>query len=275
MPKGRKVVAYGGGVNSVAVLIQLQRLGVIPTAIVMADPGHEWPETLAHRDQVVRPWCASVGFPDIVVVTRQDELRYRTGGKNYETLGGLCERTASLPSIAYGLKKCSFNYKAAPQRWWVERQAWAQKVWADGKKLAKVIGYDADEDERIRPAFNDDVENAQYVPWYPLWEAEIDRAGCEALILDAGLEVPRASSCFFCPNMRMEEWAELRATHPALFEYAVQMSRRAEATVENVREIGLLRWNPKGQRQLHVWADGGYGDVQSGPQGATPCECAV
>ncbi len=279
IPRGLKVVSYGGGVNTIAVLVQLANLGVRPDAIVMADPGHEWPETYAYRDDVMGPWLAARGWPAIVVVTRKDELVHRKGGLNFETLGELSERTATLPSVAYGQKKCSFNYKAAPQRWWMERQEWAQAEWAAGRKIIKVIGYDADEDARVRPYFNDPVENSQYKPWYPLFDAEIDRAGCEALIRAAGLPVPRGSACTFCPNAHMDEWRELRDRHPALFAYAVEMSRRAEAGLTNPRECGLLRNAPKGRRQLHLWVDGAYGEglPQDDPAAPAvqPCECAL
>lgn len=116
IPSGIVIVTYGGGVNTVANLVLLRRLGVTPKAIVMANPGSEWKQTYEYRDGPMREWCRRVGFPPIVVVTRSELLGGRKGGKNYETLAGLCERTKSLPSVAYGPKntKCSFNFKAAP-----------------------------------------------------------------------------------------------------------------------------------------------------------------
>jgi 3'-phosphoadenosine 5'-phosphosulfate sulfotransferase (PAPS reductase)/FAD synthetase len=86
------VANYGGGVNTVAMLILLRNSGERPDWIVMADPGSEWPQTYAYRDQVMRPWLARHGFPDVTVVARQAELAHRKGAKNFETLAGLCER---------------------------------------------------------------------------------------------------------------------------------------------------------------------------------------
>jgi hypothetical protein len=123
------------------------------------------------------------------------------------------------------------------------------------------------------------VEDRCYEPWYPLFEAGIDREGCEALIREAGLPPPPKSACTFCPNNQLEEWVRLRERHPDRFAYAVAMSRRAEATVQNDRVVGLMRCNPRGKRQLHVWADGGYPDLPA-PRAANdddtmPCECAL
>jgi hypothetical protein len=274
IPAGLVLVTYGGGVNTVANLVLLRRLGVIPKAIVMADPGSEWPETIAYRDGPMREWCAASGFPPITVVTRMEMLSTRKGGKNYETLAGLCERTKSLPSIAYGPKKCSWNAKAAPSRWFIETQEWAQAEWAAGRQIVKCIGYDADEEARVRPGFNDPVENRQYVPWYPLFVAGIDRDGCEALILDEGLALPHKSACRFCPSNTLAEWEELRDVHPAHFAEAVEMSRRAVETIESPDVVGLMRCNPKGRRQLHVWVDQGF-PKGGGRETSMPCECAL
>lgn len=277
IPPGLVVVTYGGGVNTIANLVLLRRLGVIPQAIVMADPGHEWKQTIEYRDGPMREWCERAGFPPIVVVTRMGLLSGRRGGKNYETLGGLCERTKSLPSVSYGPKnkKCSDNYKARPSRWWIGLQQWARDEWAAGRKIVKCIGFDADEPGRIRPGFNDPLENSQYVPWYPLFDAGIDRDGCERLIVDEGLAIPHKSSCKWCPNNQLEEWIELRDTDPEGFAEGVEMSRRAEATIENPEMVGLMRCFPHGRRQLHVWVDRGCPKDGMGREEQMPCECAL
>ena len=40
----------------------------------------------------------------------------------------------------------------------------------------------------------------------------------------AGEPVPPKSSCWFCPFHLSEQWVELRAKHPALFEHALELS---------------------------------------------------
>ncbi len=277
IPDGLVVVTYGGGVNTIANLVLLRRLGVIPKAIVMANPGKEWKQTIEYRDGPMREWCESAGFPPITVVTRMELLAARRGGKNFESLAGLCERTKSLPSVAYGPKnkKCSDNFKARPGRWWIELQPWAQEEWSAGRKIVKCIGYDADEPGRIRPGFNDPTENSRFVPWYPLFDAGIDRDGCEALIVDEGLAIPHKSACVWCPNNTLDEWIELRDTDEESFAEAVEMSRRAEGTIENPDMVGLMRCFPHGRRQLHVWVDRGCPKDGMGREEQMPCECSL
>jgi hypothetical protein len=55
------------------------------------------------------------------------------------------------------------------------------------------------------------------------------------------------------------------------------MSRQSAATIESPDVVGLMRCNPHGQRQLHVWADGGYPDIAQEKQteNEQPCECAL
>ncbi|HEX4613990.1 MAG TPA: hypothetical protein VH092_37760 [Urbifossiella sp.] len=88
------VVAYGLGVNSTAVLVELARRGVRPDRILFADTGGEKPETYAYLP-VVQAYLARVGFPPVVTV------RYEPRTAPYRTLEGQCLHTGTLPSLAY------------------------------------------------------------------------------------------------------------------------------------------------------------------------------
>lgn len=269
-------VSYGGGVNSVAVLVLLQRMGVVPTAIVMADPGSEREGTITFREATLPAWLDKVGFPRVTTINRIEEGKHVPRAWRLETLYDECFRTNALPSVAYGWKKCSAKYKGDTQRWWVARQAWARAEWAAGRKIQKIIGYDADEGRRVLKAFQNPWENARFVPRYPLVEAGIDRDGCLDLIRDAGMEPPPKSACTYCPNNTLEEWEALRRDEPGKFAEAVAMSRNAATSIDSPDVVGLMRCNAHGKRQLHVWAEGGYGDVRrGGREDPMPCECAL
>jgi len=261
-PAGELLVCYGGGVNSVAALVRLAHLGLVPRAIVMADPGHERRETLRFRDEILPDWLSAHGFPPVTVVSRESEGRLRPLVTHHETLGEECARIASLPSVAYGWKKCSPKFKAEPQGWWIARQAWAQEAWARGERIVKTIGYDFDEERRVVRGFENATENAtenaRYVPWYPLFEAKLDRDACIALIAGEGLPIPPKSACTFCPNNTLAEWEAIRDTDPEAFAYALAMSERAYPTLEAPDTTGLMRCGRKGQRQLHLWHAGTY-----------------
>lgn len=81
-----------------------------------------------------------------------------------------------------------------------------------------LIAFAADEAHRVK--------NRPY-RLYPLVDRGIDRDGCKAIISQQGLELPRRSSCFFCPFQRMSSWRDLWTLHPDLFERGAEMERNA------------------------------------------------
>jgi hypothetical protein len=265
-----------GGINTIAVLVELARRGETPTAIVMSDPGSERRGTHEYREQVANPWLRARGWPEVTVVTRKGEAPYRPRAKDTPqgTLYEECIRIKALPSIAYGWKKCSQKYKAEPANWWTERQAWAQAAWARGERITRVIGYDADESSRARPEFLAGLEKKRFIPWYPLLEKGIDRDECIAIILRAGLPLPPKSSCRWCPSNTLAEWEELRSD-PEGWAEAMALSTNAEIDSPDV--VGLMRCNPNGKRtlHLHVFGDGACGTDEETMRDGMPCECAL
>lgn len=137
-------------------------------------------------------------------------------------------------------------------------------------------GYDRGESDRVLNSSPNDWELARFQVWFPLHDHDLDRDDCEALIVGAGLPLPPKSSCTFCPANTMAEWKALRIEEPDRFEEAVAISRNAAATITTPDVVGMLRNNPPGQRQLHEWADGAYGDIDDEEgETAMPCDCAL
>ena len=97
------IVAFGGGTNSAAMLIEMQRRQVIPDLILFADTGGELPETYEFV-KVFSRWLQDKGMPKIELV------KYKR-----ETLEENCIRSKMLPSLAYGFKSCSQKFKIQPQ----------------------------------------------------------------------------------------------------------------------------------------------------------------
>ncbi len=270
------VASYGGGVNSVSSLVWLKRNKYRPHAIVMADPGSEHKATEMYRDGVMREWLLANDFPTVTVIDRITEGQFNDRAWRLETLHDECIRRKTLPSIAYGPKKCSAKYKGDTQRWWVKRQEWAQEEWSAGRKLVRLIGYDRGESSRVLSSSPNKWELERFDVWFPLHDNDLDRDDCEALIADEGLPVPPKSACVWCPANTLAEWEHLRDTDPASFAEAVALSRNAtEVTTPDV--VGLMRCNPPGKRQLHEWADGKYdaADLSYELDNPLPCECAL
>lgn len=314
-PPGQLVISYGGGVDSVACLIFLQRSGEPPpAAIVMANPGDEKNGTLDYLRHWTNPRLRRWGWPEVQVISRMEEGRLRPvrrgDTRHYETLREECLRTKSLPSIAYGPKKCSQKFKGEPQRWWTQRQPWAIEEWRAGRKLVRAIGYNFDEPARVQrsvtslapppprppghksrrciacgsadapsprcrwPRDYGKWERERFHFWYPMFAARFTREMEEELIRSERMPVPPKSSCKFCPSNTLDEWLELRDTDSDGFADAVEMSRNAHEHIDSPDVVGLMRCNAEGSRQLHQWADLGFPIGRTFP---TPpaCECST
>lgn len=215
------VVAYGGGTNSTAMLVGMAERGARPDLILFANTGSEKPHTYAHVE-TVSAWCVDRGFPPIVTV--------RKGGR-LETLEENCLRLETLPSIAFGFKTCSQRFKGEPQDVYVNNWPPARLAWEAGKKVVKLIGYDADEPQRAKP-----YSNAKFDVEYPLIAWDWGREECVAAIARAGLPQPGKSACFFCPSSKKAEILDLQRDYPDLYERAVVMEANNKNAV-----IGLGR----------------------------------
>ena len=164
------IVGYGGGTDSTAMLVGLWQHHVPVDLILFADPGGEQPHTY-HYLRVMDQWLQAHGMPHIQKVWYTD----RTGQRL--TLEQECLRSASLPSIAYGWKKCSLKHKVAPQEKFCAHYPPCQAAWAGGEKVVKLIGYDAGEEKRRLGALPHDVADRKYQKEYPLMGVSSDGVG--------------------------------------------------------------------------------------------------
>ena len=227
-------VSYGGGTNSTAMLVGMKERGITPDVITFADTGDYWgqgklgekPETYHHID-LMQDWCKATGFPEITIV--------RKGG-NGETLEEECLRRGALPSIAYGWKTCSQKFKLQPQEKFFNSYSPAKGVWAQGKKIIRAIGFDADEPQRAK-----EFDDPKYENWYPLIEWDWGRDECLEAIDREGIPRPGKSACWFCPSSSTTEIRWLAAKHPDLMDRALAME--ANADLHTVKGLGRnFRW---------------------------------
>lgn len=212
------MVAYGGGVNSTALLVGMVERGAIPDAILFADTGGEKPETYAYV-ATFSAWLEARGFPGVVTVA--NDGRYGTLERN-------CREKRMLPSIAYGFKSCSEKYKQRPQHKWAKQWPPALSCWAEGGRVVKLIGYGVHE---IRRAGIKEDDYYRYC--YPLIEWGWGQKECLEAIGRNGLAPPVKSACFYCPSSTKAEIRWLAHNHPDLAGRAVLMERAA-------REAGNL-----------------------------------
>jgi len=225
------LVSFGGGANSTAVLIGMYQKGIPVDLILFADTGAEHPHTYQFIE-IMDTWLADRGLPRITVVQNVDKNGERL------TLETECLRSKTLPSIAYGKKRCSQKHKIAPQDKFCNHYPPCQEVWKRGEKVFKYIGYDAGEIRRRDNALQYDSQDKKYAKVYPLIDWDWHRDDCNREIEMAGLPLPGKSSCFFCPSMKKNEIEALATQYPELFKRAIDLETAALPHLTKMKGLG-------------------------------------
>ena len=217
--------------------------------ILFADTGAEHPHTYEHIEHV-RKWLKERGLPDITVVEKCDKHGNRL------TLEDECLQSGTLPSIAYGFKRCSLKHKIAPQDKFCNNYPPCREAWARGERITKFVGYDAGEMRRVLHVLERDAADPKYIKVYPLVEWGWTREDCVREIQEAGLPLPGKSSCFFCPSMKNEEIRHLQEHYPELFQQAIALEQNAFPNLKTVKGLGRhWSWNERFNAERSVTAD--------------------
>ena len=229
-----RVIAYGGGVQSTA-LVVLASQGKIdfPTALFSnVGDDSEHPATLDYVRNVATPWANNRGMAIF-------ELhRTRRTGKR-ETLWQELHRDdrtinipIRMPEGMPGNRNCTGTHKIKVVSRWL-REHGATK----DDKATVAIGISTDEYHRAGRRY----EQPREVAVYPLLDLDLSRQDCANIIHRAGLPVPPKSSCFFCPFHKPSHWAEMRRDEPDLFQKSVDLETMLIAKRERMgRDPGYL-----------------------------------
>lgn len=199
------MVSCGVGRDSVGVLVGMKQRGQRPDLIIFSDVGGERPETIAYIP-ILQDWLARVGFPPLVVIKYQvtDYLHWPP----YYTLEENCLTNMTLPGISIAQPSCSGKWKGQAIHNWI-RDNWepAQKIWKEGGRVIKYIGFEDSPHEHGRSAKCNTFalksgEEKYYDIQFPLQQWGWTLARCIEEIKNEGLPVPYKSSCFFCLAMK-------------------------------------------------------------------------
>lgn len=247
MTKPMQVVAYGGGTDSTAMILEMLQRSEPIDYITFADTGGERWYTYGYILMFNAYLIKNHGVG--ITVLKKDSM--------YSSLEDNCLKRNTLPSIAYGFKSCSEKYKIQPQDKFFNNLPAAREVWARGEKIIKCIGYDMDEERRAKPSPRPD----KFTNRFPLIEWQIERERCIEIIQEHGLPLPGKSSCFFCPSSRKAEILELRDKYPALMTRALAMEANAELTTV------------KGLGRRFAWRDFLAGEVDDSGAPEQACGC--
>ena len=103
--RGPTVLAYGVGVDSTAILVELEARGSLPDLVLTADTGTEKPETYEYQ-AMIAAWMAQRGIPYEVV--RYVPKRFKHWPPYFSLLENVLTN-ATLPSISMGRHSCSLG----------------------------------------------------------------------------------------------------------------------------------------------------------------------
>gem|GEM_PF-2665694 len=235
----KQFLSFGGGVNSVALLLWLIDQGIEFEA-VYADLQCDWPETREYVEML-----QETGYPITVLETK----RYGLNLYDY------CMAHQAYPAIKQ--RWCTAEYKVKPLRAYMQGPSvvYMGIAMEEASRINK-IGYGTGD---MRHEF-------------PLVEEGIDRAECERIILAHGLLLPVRSRCFFCPGQRVQEWRDLYQQHPDLFLKARELE---QLVAQKQRAKGKKPYYFCGKgRPLDKVARAGWLDLE-GERPAIPCICTL
>lgn len=194
----KNYLSFGGGVNSVALYLLMEDLGMDFEA-VFVDHGGDWPETYEYFE-----YFLSTGRP--VTVIKPDVEGFSDIYEYYMF-------KKKVPSIMK--RDCTDKFKLRPFYKYAEKPCFV------------MLGIDAGESHRARLNTKKGVENR-----YPLIEHDINRQGCKDMIAKSGIKVPPKSGCYFCMFQKKSQWRNMRRNRPDLFCAA----QKLEATTIEERE---------------------------------------
>ncbi|MBK9056083.1 MAG: hypothetical protein IPL78_35850 [Chloroflexi bacterium] len=227
------IVSNGVGIDSVALLVELRRLNLRPSAIVTALVGRDEYGNEHRRFYqylpVLEQWLAEVRFPPITYVWY--EMKRQAKHFPYASLAGNCLANRTLPSISFRRHhSCSLKFKGERIDRWVTEQ------YGD-RPCYRLVGYDLDE-ERRAARFSAQAPGtgprSRDVYVHPLQLLGLNRADCEQSIAAAGLPSPGLSSCVFCASMRPEEVDEL---NPDELWLIVILEAHAQVNLHTIRGL--------------------------------------
>lgn len=195
------VLSYGGGVNTVALLLALDAESYPLDEVIFADTGGEVPETYEYLPRV-QAFLDERGIPF-------HKLSHRIKDTD---LYGTSWRREVFPSAIWRWSTRDFKVKPIHRYY--------KKL---GRPVVQYVGIAYDEIERMKGSGLPQVTNE-----YPLIDMKLTRSGCEQLIASHGWPVPPKSGCFFCPFNSLDRWRWLYEEHPDLYERTIALEENSK-----------------------------------------------
>lgn len=218
----KKILSYGGGADSFAMLLDALDRGERPDAAVFADVGSakgddgEWPDTYRHIREHAMPICEKAGIAFYWITTEGYPIR------GHESLLAYFEAKRLMPSRLSRL--CTSAAK-------VERIAAFLGDQFPDEQFEVWVGFEAGEEIRAENDPHGTVRSADgRKNRFPLMERGLCRCRAVALIQQHGLPVPRKSACVYCPFGTRGDFQTLARELPATFDRVARMEENCRTT---------------------------------------------
>lgn len=229
----KRVISYGGGLDSFAMLVRAIELKVHVDAVAfcdVGDPDHidpaEWPGTYRHIREVAEPMCRDAGIPFVWISSDRYPVR------DARSLFAWMKARGQIP-IAGPKRICTTIAK-------VERfEAWARDVFP-GAEVEVWIGFEAGEEARAAKDPNAGKDGGWRKNRFPLIEWGMCRCRCEAMVRLRGYPVPRKSACTYCPYGTKGDWQTLQRELPATFDAVAQLEADKPPTAKNGKKLSIM-----------------------------------
>lgn len=236
-----RVLSYGGGLDSFAMLVEALRRGERPDMVVFVDVGDgdrvrdgmdpgEWPGTYRHLREVVAPLCTRERVEFVWLSSAEHAVR------DARSLFAWLKARKQIP-VSGPNRICTVIAKVERFEAWMRARFGSQQVevW---------IGFDAAETARMEKDPNAGKPHALRRNRFPLVEWDLCRCRCEDLVVAAGYEVPQKSACVFCPYGTRGDFQLLAREFPRTFSQVVELEsakpptrRGAKLSIKNFRTV--------------------------------------
>jgi PP-loop superfamily ATP-utilizing enzyme len=214
-----KVVSYGGGVQSTALLVLAAHGRIDYRIFLFANVGDdsEHPATLEYLRQVAVPFAAKHGLEiKQLAKTRRDGTTETLMDQLIKPEGRSIPIPVRMHNGAPGRRACTADFKIKVVGRWLCTQGATAATPAD-----VAIGISLDEIHRANRRRAEKHERIEY----PLLDLGLRRTDCEQIIAEAGLPIPPKSACFFCPFKTVGSWHQQRLEEPELFAKSVRLEK--------------------------------------------------
>ena len=222
-----KVLSYGAGVNSTAILALHAQGKYRVDAAIFADTHGEYPGTYNYIKKVTKPQCEKLGINFHVI----------SEGSVYDYYWN----HTIIPFRRF--RQCTDKFKIRPLKKFAKEKFGHEVTW--------IIGIDYGEQHRADRFIGQGME-------FPLIEMEIDREGCKRLIEVVGWPIPDKSGCYFCPYQRKDEWVRLLKENRKLFLKAEAFEKNGRGYPEHHltrQTLESLRKATENQKSLCEWVE--------------------